>query len=161
MFADRRATPEEAAAAAAFVHKVLFKRWSEYGTGPDTYSCWGLARAAQDELAGIALPLIGTNPHDTLAVVRAIQESPLRADWLEVGGPGHLDLVTMSHSRRSHHIGTYLDLDGGGILHAAQQFDAKQRFAPDRPAVNFTALHALPMEGWARLTFMRHRKWVL
>jgi cell wall-associated NlpC family hydrolase len=156
LFAERP-TQQQLDQAAAFVRSVIFKRWSPKGEGPDSFSCWGLARVTQRELAGIDLPLVDTDPDDVRAVVRAIEESPLRADWLAVDSPRHTDLVTMSHSRRGHHIGTYLDLDGGGILHVAKQFDRKGEWAPQKPAVCFTALPVLPMEGWARVVFLRHR----
>jgi hypothetical protein len=151
-----RLTRAEIAAAAAFVGQVIFKPWSEHGEGPDSYSCWGLAKAAQHALAGLTLPMVETDPHDVAAVVRAIENSPLRAEWQDVARPRHLDLVRMSHSRRAHHIGTYLGIDGGGILHAAQQFDAKGNPAPRKPGVAFTPMHVLPLEGWARFVPMRH-----
>lgn len=150
-------TAAELQAAANWVNQVIAKRWAPGASGPDAYTCWTLARATQKTLSGIDLPLVDADPDDVRAVVRAINDSPLRAEWADVSSPRHLDLVRMSHSRVSHHIGTYLELDGGGILHCAKQFDAKGKWAPNKPAVAFAPLHALPLEGWAHLAFQRYQ----
>jgi hypothetical protein len=151
------------ARAVAFVNQVLFLPWRAGARGPDAYDCWGLAQAALRTLAGIALPIVNADPRDLRAVARLVQEHPQRAEWFEVGEPAHLDLVTMSHPAHSHHIGVWLDLDGGVVLHAAQQFrrvrtgtGLETLSAPGKPAVSADSLPALKVQGWARIQFYRH-----
>jgi hypothetical protein len=148
-------SPADQARAAAFVDAVLFKPWRAGAQGPDAYDCWGLARAAQRELAGRDLPVVNADPSDLRAVVRLVTSHPLHSEWHKVTRPRHLDLVLMSHSRHPHHIGVWLDLDGGVVLHATEQF-TKGTADPNKPGVMAETMPALQAQGWARFQFMRH-----
>jgi hypothetical protein len=146
----------ERVAAAVFIRTAIFKPWSPGAQGPDAYDCWGLARAVQRRLAGRDLPIINCDPADLRAVVRLVKDHPLHSEWHEVDAPGHLDLVLLSSNRHPHHIGTWLQLDGGGVLHATEQFGGDGAKAPKKPGVTFDGLPALKIQGWAKFKFMRH-----
>lgn len=158
----RKLSADDQARAIAFARAVLFKPWRAGAQGPDAYDCWGLARAAQRELAGRDLPIVNADPNDLRAVVRLVREHPLHSEWREVAVPSHLDLVLMSHHQHPHHIGVWLDLDGGLVLHATEQFrrvrkdDKLETVAdPSRPGVMAESLAALRAQAWSRFQFMR------
>ncbi|MGH6887996.1 MAG: hypothetical protein ACREHF_02165 [Rhizomicrobium sp.] len=88
--------------------------------GPDSYSCWGLARACQRIAFDRDLPIVA-HPLTLRALIRMIEDHSARDCWPEVERQRHGDLVTMSHAVHPHHIGTWLALDGGGILHSTKR----------------------------------------
>jgi hypothetical protein len=59
--------------------------------------------------------------------------------------PAHGDLVTMAHHQHPSHIGVYLGIDRGGILHSTR-----------KEGVSFDALSTLMLKGFARLKFYRY-----
>ena len=159
-----RPTPEQLRDAAAFVREVIFKPWRKLAEGPDAYWCWGLARVAQRRLADRELPIINCDPDDLRAVIRLVQNHPLRDEWQQLKKPQHLDAVMMAHRNHPHHIGTWLALDGGVVLHATEQFrrikgaDGKPESISDprKPGVSADSLLALKTQGWACIEFWRH-----
>lgn len=129
--------------AVAFVRDIIGLPWSEDGNGPDYYSCWGLTRACQKIVFGRDLPIIN-HPSTLRALIETIEAHEIRDTWPEVPKPDHGDLVTMTHSQAPHHIGTYLALDGGRVLHATEQ-----------TGVMCCTLTQLKLEGFRRLHFHR------
>lgn len=156
MYADRPITPEEIRTAAAFVQKVQFLPWRADAVWPDAVTCWLLAQAAQRELGGRELPFVNADPNDLRAVVRLVRDHPLRAEWVPVPFPQHLDAVLMSHHLHPHHIGVWLELDGGVVLHATEQF-TRGKPDPHKPAVACDTLDGLRETGWRSFTFLAHR----
>lgn len=159
-----RLSADQVRAAADFVREVMFKPWQRGACGPDAYDCWGLARAAQARLAGRDLPILNIDPNDLRAVIRLVQNHPLRDEWRQVDMPRHLDLVMMAHRQHPHHAGTWLAVDGGMVLHAAEQFrrakgaDGKPTSLPDarKPGVSADSLLSLKQHGWACIQFWRY-----
>ncbi len=159
-----RLSAEQLRDAAAFVREVIFKPWARGACGPDAYDCWGLARAAQARLAGRDLPILNIDPSDLRAVIRLVQNHPLRGEWQRVETPRHLDVVMMAHLKHPHHAGTWLAMEGGVVLHSAEQFrrardkDNKPVSVTDprKPGVSADGLLALRQQGWACIEFWRH-----
>lgn len=132
---------------AQFVNSLTGLLWREGAQGPHEFDCWGLQRHVQRELFGRELPAAGITPaqvNDLRTVVRAIESHPARAEWTEVAAPADGDLVTMAHHQYPSHIGGFLALDRGGILHTTKE-----------TGVSFDAFPALRLKGFARMKFYR------
>jgi hypothetical protein len=132
--------------AQAFARDAVGKPWRENGIGPDAYDCWGLARACQRIVFDHTLPIIDY-PSTIRALVETIEHHEIRDGWPEVATPGHGDLVTMTQSQHPHHIGTFLALDGGRVLHATKH-----------EGVMCCTLVQLKLEGFRGLRFHRYSK---
>ncbi len=74
-------------------------------------------------------------------LVRFIKEHPERYMWRIQEHPEHGGLVEMSHGLHPHHVGIWLDIDGGGILHCHVG------------GVGFDTVLALKAAGWRRFIF--------
>jgi hypothetical protein len=94
---------------------------------------------------GRDLPIV-VCPATLRALVETIENHEIRDAWPEVPTPRHGDLVTMTASQHPHHIGTWLDLDGGRVLHATQ-----------REGVMCCTLVQLRFEGFRGLHFHTYR----
>lgn len=119
--------------------------------GQDGFDCWGLARSTQKHLFGRDLPLLacGADPaavdRDNIRdVIRALEDTRLRHGWGEVGEPENGDVAMLSHRKYPSHMGTYLTVDRGGILHVTRE-----------GGVRFEPIALLRLAGWVRITFFR------
>lgn len=124
----------------------LGKPWVGGGRGPLAYDCWGLARAVQSAHYGRELPAIEPANYGLKACALTMRDHPERARWEVVDTPADGDLVLMAHARHLSHVGVWLDVDGGGVLHALQG-----------AGVVFARLSALRDTGWGRIEFLRFR----
>lgn len=115
--------------------------------GPDKYDCWGLVRFIEKELFDRELQIIvppdGKNPRE---LVKFIKEHTEHQNWEKIENPIHGCIVEMSNSNHPHHIGVYLDIDGGGILHCCVA------------GVAFDSLFNLKSAGWRKLVFYKHKE---
>lgn len=112
----------------------------EHGaSGPHSFDCWGLVRHIYKQELGIEIQPYNDGydgaggPFDAFAA-----HIP---DWEAIANPTPLCVVAMGRTKRIHHCGVYLDLDGGMVLHA------------DRPTVQCTPLSRLPSIGWRTIKF--------
>lgn len=111
--------------------------WVAGARGPQAYDCWGLFLAVQREHFHRELPEIPVDAQDLRAVLDAFTTHPERQRWLGVCLPESGDAVLMRQSRYPVHIGVWLDIDGGGVLHAVRH-----------AGVVFQTLAALDIHGW-------------
>lgn len=80
--------------------------------------CWGLLRLVYQEKKGILLPdLPGIGSRDALAISREIL-AQRHENWFEVTEPQDADAVAMSTREVLHHVGVWIDADGGKVLHS-------------------------------------------
>lgn len=127
---------------AEFINGLIGLPWRSGAAGPDAYDCWGLAQAVQQKLFLRQLPDIKINAEDVRTVMREIATTRARDSWERVDAPGHGRIVEMSSGRHPYHVGVYLDVDGGGILHS------------QNPAgVCFDRIAALEAAGWRRFAY--------
>jgi cell wall-associated NlpC family hydrolase len=119
--------------------------WEAGAEGPEAYDCWGLVRAVLRDQYGIELPAV---PHvdrdDVREIVREFAGHPERVNWAPVTRPRGGDVVELSHSRIPHHVGVWVDADGGGVLHAVEG-----------SGVVFSTPSALATNGWNAIRFSR------
>ncbi|CAA7620624.1 NlpC/P60 family protein [Magnetospirillum sp. SS-4] len=117
--------------------------WSPHGRGPDRFNCWEFVRTVQDRHFGRVLPDIA-NPEDTLAMGRIFRDHPERRRWVRVMDPVEGDCVLLRRSRHPIHVGVWIDVDDGGVLHCAEE-----------SGVVFQRPDALRLNGWAVEGFYR------
>ena len=111
--------------------------WIAGARGPDAYDCWGLFLAVQRQHFGRELPEIPVDALDLRAVLDAFTAHPERQRWQPVSAAEEGDAVLMRQARDPVHIGVWLDIDGGGVLHAVRH-----------AGVVFQTLAALDAHGW-------------
>ena len=110
--------------------------WSATGEGPDSYHCWSFVRHIQEGHFGRTLPGI-PNPEDILSIARGFRDHPERRRWDLVKIAIEGDCVLMRQARYPIHVGVWLDVDGGGVLHCSQE-----------AGVAFQKPESLSLNGW-------------
>lgn len=121
------------------------KPWQAGARGPQAYDCYGLAVAVQRDHYRRDLPLVeGVDASDRRAVAVALAIPANRGGWAEIPAAQRQDgdLVLMAHARHPAHIGIWLAVDGGGILHCVRG-----------PGVVFSKASTLASAGWGHLEF--------
>lgn len=125
------------------IEALLGKPWRVGAKGPDFFDCWGLLQYVQHELAGREIMDAPDPPSNNVRKLsRYIASHPARAQWRQVDKPVHLGAVTLAHMSHPFHVGTYLEIDGGLLLHC--------QFAT---GVTVDSLLALRQAGWRRMEF--------
>lgn len=118
--------------------------WRAGANGPDSWDCWSFFRHVQATHYGRKVSDVCVDASNIHAVARAFGNHDERENWNEVEAPLDGDAVLMSHSRYPSHVGIYLAVDGGGVLHCQ-----------NGAGVIFTHMAALPAMGWGRINFFR------
>lgn len=127
----------------AFVERLLGRAWKLGAQGPEAYDCWSLLRHVEREVFGRVLPQVvlpeKTGP-DRIAEI--LSSHPKRSLWRQAAAPSHGGGVEMTSVRAPLHVGVWLDLDGGLVLHCAQG-----------AGVSLDSLLNLKALGWSRFRF--------
>ena len=123
--------------AAEELTRLIGLPWVAGARGPEAYDCWGLFLAVQRQHFGRDLPEIPVDALNLRAVLNAFTAHPERQRWQPVSAAEEGDAVLMRQSRYPVHIGVWLDIDGGGVLHAVRN-----------AGVVFQTLAALDAHGW-------------
>ncbi len=123
------------------------KPWVVASDGPEAYDCWGLIVAIHKRLYGRALEIIPVEENNLRQLIKTINASPERANWDVVHNPIEGDIALMRQSRHPIHVGIWLDIDGGGMLHSMQG-----------AGVVFQNLNSLALSGWKIENYYRYNK---
>lgn len=125
------------------------KGWAAGAEGPDAFDCWTFLRHVYRAHYSIDLPLIDSTLADNYrATANAIASQPDRGNWTQVvDAPRDGDAVLLAHSRHPTHVGVWLEVDGGGVLHCVHG-----------AGVVFSALSALARGGWGRIEYYRRKE---
>lgn len=117
--------------------------WAAGAQGPGAWDCWALFRHVQAAHFGIDVPIIIAVDYDDPAALSALfRTHGERARWSRVDRPAHGDAVIV---HRPLHIGTWLNIDGGGVLHAVRGV-----------GVIFSKDAAWRLSGFGRREYFRH-----
>jgi len=116
--------------------------------GPVKFDCYAMMQLVQWHLFGRVVSSIDLGADASgRAVLSALALNRTRRAWrLNAGRPRHGDAVTMSHMHEPFHIGTFLDIDRGVVVHCAS-------FAG--LVCDDTA--ALRASGWGKICFYSYR----
>lgn len=130
----------------ALVADVLGFPYAIGANGPDAFDCWGLVRFAYREHFGVSLPEYATHRETkTKTVASKIQEVEALGEWQSVDEPQAGDLVALSRGKVFHHVGLWVDVDGGRCLHALEG-----------ATVVAHSLQQLRRDHFTRIQFFRH-----
>lgn len=118
--------------------------WESGAQGPHAFDCWALVRHVQRQHYGRALPVIQVDALNQAVVHHTFATHPERQRWEQVAQPQDGDAVLTHKGRQADHVGVYLAVDGGRVLHAVPG-----------SGVVCTRLHALVRLGWSPIEFYR------
>ncbi|MBA5779535.1 hypothetical protein H2509_20585 [Stappia sp. F7233] len=107
------------------------------------YHCWGLFCEVQRILGRDGLPRIVLERMTAASQGDALLHHGERENWREIPAPVHGAAVMLGRSRLPIHIGAFVGIDGGGVLHATPKL-----------GVVFETLETLRFAGWRYQTFL-------
>lgn len=100
------------------IAKYIGIPWEAGAQGPNSYDCMAFFRHIQKELFNIEVPLvIAPDYNDQHAIADLFSTNPERKKWHKISQPEHGCAVLV---HRPMHIGTWLNIDGGGVLHCTR-----------------------------------------
>jgi cell wall-associated NlpC family hydrolase len=97
------------------------KPWSDGAEGPDEFGCWGYLRWVKREVYGVDLPSIPVHSDKPLECVRLIHAGEHNREmWRPVTRPSDGDVVVMGSRGFGVHVGVFVAIDGGLVVHSQQ-----------------------------------------
>ena len=106
-----------------WVNSYIGLPWVSGGRVFPEFDCWGLVRDVYRKQLDVELNNYPYNTGELLFVAKEMI-ADLREDWVELEKPEDLCLVTMATKRAPHHVGIFLSLDGGLVLHSGEHQSA-------------------------------------
>lgn len=116
--------------------------YKEGGETPEGFNCWGLLRYVLRYNFGVIIPNVPI--HDATASVQWFVNGVRAGEVIELPGPVHGAGVLL-RGGDAPHVGVYLDIDGGGVLHALEDL-----------GVVFSPMDSLRVLGYSRLKYYRY-----
>lgn len=107
--------------------------------------CWAFFRLVQQEQFGRLIPQFDMERYNRSACIAAVEHNPERNNWRLVEKPQEGDAVLLAHARHPSHVGVWVDVDGGGVLHCV-----------GGSGVVFQTVKSLKSGGWGHVEFYRH-----
>lgn len=110
------------------------------------HDCWAFTRLIQRNHFNCDLPHIDIDAGDVASCVRALSTHAEKNNWLAVEFAQEGDVALMSQNRQPTHVGVWLEVDGGGVLHCIE-----------KGGVIFTKRRDLSHLGYNLIQFYRHQ----
>lgn len=118
--------------------------WEAGAQGPITYDCMGFFKFIQKKHFNIEVDTIIAPDYENKEELSSLfSTNPERNKWNKILHPFHGCAVII---HRPMHIGTWLDIDGGGVLHCARGI-----------GVIFTKDGSWNVSGFGRKEYFRHK----
>lgn len=111
---------------------------------PPERDCWGFFRSLRAERYGDVLPAVPVPDYRLATVISAFREAEERAAWAEVPEPVEGDAVLLGRSKHPAHVGMWVAVGGGGVLHCERGC-----------GVVFSDRAALAKAGWSLVRYYR------
>lgn len=89
--------------------------------GPEQFDCWGLVWHVARFRGGIELPRFDDVAYQLKRINAEIEGQAMSDDWVQVDAPAEYDTVLMRRAGEAYHVGIFLNVDGGRILHACPE----------------------------------------
>lgn len=115
--------------------------WGKDAQGPDAFNCWYLTAHIERKYFGKEMPELDVLDQDQ--VLATYNQNVKTGYWSTTKYPIHGD-VALLKSGANPHVGVFLDIDGGGVLHSQEGV-----------GVVFTPLQALRTLGYGRTVYYR------
>ena len=132
----------------SWVMPLMPARWVANARGPTEFDCWGLVCHVYKTQFAITLPeYLEIQPDERVRVAKAMTTDTGAPPWQRVDKPAHGDLVGLSGNKAVHHVGVFLDVDGGAVLHISSS-----------SGVRCQRLNQLKHLGFHNIQFFRHDK---
>lgn len=96
------------------------KKWTVDGYGPECFNCWGLFWWVSEKHYGRQVPKFQISPENKPEYMRVMLEEVLNGNWRKIEKPLDGCAVAMGQNRNICHVGVFLDVDGGRVLHAVK-----------------------------------------
>ncbi len=117
-----------------WVNHYIGLPWVAYARGPTSFDCWGLVLDVLEKQFNIHLPQFLDIPTDdargmTNAMIQGLAEQRALPLAQPIHGAIACCFIRVQGKELIRHVGIYLDIDGGGILHSAE----KHQCAFDHP----------------------------
>jgi hypothetical protein len=107
--------------------------------------CWLFFRELQEKFYGRTVPVVDVDVMNIRDVIHKV-ETESHEHWTQISKPEDGCAVLMSRARYPVHIGMWVELDGGKVLHCAQGM-----------GVVFQNRQALFFDGWTGITYWRFK----
>ncbi len=131
----------------SWVAPLMGKRWVSGARGPEEYDCWGLLRHVFKNHVGISLPSCDeVDAANIPLVTKEISKAIYGGHFIQIDKPIHLCAVGLSKNSAIHHVGIWLDVDGGVILHSNQGSN-----------VTVQNIRSMRVSGFNTILFYRHK----
>lgn len=122
------------------------KPWVAGGRGPESFDCWGLVYCAYACLLQTEISLLGgLDPKNLTDVVDAHVVEV--ANWERIQEPVDLCVVAMSKHRLIHHVGLWIPVDNGVVLHCM-----------DKSHVIAQSINSIRNSGFSTIKYYKLRK---
>lgn len=122
--------------------QLLGRPWQEHALGPEAFDCWGIVHFVYRQQLGVELPTyLHVNSPDFRQ--RGV-ESEQFPNWKPLDKPENFALVALGMGRRITHVGLYLEIDRGLVMHCAQA-----------TGVILQTMKAVRSQGWRQINFFQ------
>lgn len=119
--------------------------WASGGNSEaEGFDCWTFFRFVQIQHYGRSMPVIEVPGYHPLTTNTLLRVHPERNRWTESSTPADGCAVLLGRGRAVTHIGVWLDIDGGGVLHCDRH-----------KGVVFTKGNAIKDQGYATAEYYR------
>ncbi len=122
------------------------KPWRVASDGPEDFDCWGLVVDIHRRFYGRELEIIPVEESNLRQLIKTFDAHPEKQNWDTVKNPIEGDIALMRQSRHPIHVGVWLNVDGGGLLHCMQG-----------AGVVFQNLQSLSLTGWKIENYYRYK----
>lgn len=123
----------------------LGRPWVNGAQGPEAFDCWGFFRFIQKKHFGLEVPSYNIDANNFKEVANQILSADERNQWIASSIPSEGCAVLMAHAKYPSHVGIYLEVDGGGVLHCVRG-----------EGVVFSSISSLKTCGWGRVEYYKH-----
>lgn len=104
-----------------FIKDYLRCEFAQNAYGPDKFDCFGLVWYVNKHHNGVDLPRFDDVEHQLSRIQSEIRNQENSDDWIEVTERQDFDIVVMRRAGEAHHVGVWLEVDGGRVLHATDE----------------------------------------
>lgn len=101
-----------------WIRDYLMAPFEHDAYGPEKFDCYGLLWHVAKMHGGIDLPRFDDLQGQLARINALVAGQVMSADWIAVREPQDFDAVVMRRSGEAYHVGCWVGVDGGKVLHA-------------------------------------------